>query len=112
MKACNPFGCSVFFLFTVLLFIGCKDEVRRIPQTYTVEIKAMQFVPENLTIHKGDTVIWVNKDMVAHDVTEEKKAWTSSALASEASWKKVITKSEKYYCSIHVVMKGTLVVED
>lgn len=79
---------------------------------YTVEIKDMKFVPDDITVNKGDTIIWVNKDMVAHDVTEEDtKAWTSSVITPEQSWKMEVTNSANYYCSIHVVMKGKIRVE-
>jgi plastocyanin len=79
---------------------------------HTVEIKQMKFQPNELKLHKGDTVLWINKDITDHDVTEEtKKAWTSSKLPMGKSWSKVIEESANYYCSIHVVMEGKLIVE-
>lgn len=81
-------------------------------KSYIVEIKDMKFQPAELVVHTGDTVVWINKDIVAHDVTEEPaKAWASSPLATGQSWSLVVTKSANYYCSIHVVMKGKLIVE-
>jgi plastocyanin len=81
-------------------------------QLYTVEIKQMKFDPAEITVHKGDTIVFENKDMVAHDVTEEKnKAWTSGQLAPNASWKMVADKNSDYFCSIHVVMKGKIKIE-
>lgn len=68
----------------------------------------MQFQPAELTINKGDTVIFVNKDIVDHDATEVNKAWSSPPLAMGESWKWVATKSADYYCSIHLVMKGKI----
>jgi plastocyanin len=63
-------------------------------------------------VHPGDTVVWVNHDMVAHDITEQKnKAWTSSLLQPGQTWKMVVTKDEEYYCSIHQVMTGKIIVE-
>lgn len=76
-----------------------------------VEIKGMKFSPEVLTIHKGDTVLWVNNDLTNHCVTEAANKWTSSAIASGASWKKVVTESADYFCAIHVVMKGRIKAE-
>ena len=79
---------------------------------HTVEIKQMKFMPTELKLHKGDTVLWINKDITDHDITEEtKKAWTSSKLPMGKSWSKVVTESADYFCSIHVVMKGKLIVE-
>lgn len=113
MKAFSSFKSSAFLFVSMLIFVGCNNKQSNYtPQTHIVEIKDMQFQPANLQVHKGDTVIWINKDIVAHDVTEQNKAWASPALANEASWKKAITKSDSYYCSIHVIMKGKLTVEE
>jgi plastocyanin len=77
-----------------------------------VQISAMQFQPAEITVNKGDTVIFTNNDMLVHDVTEEaNKAWTSSPLSTGQSYKLVVTESADYFCSIHPVMKGKLLVE-
>ncbi|HMG88495.1 MAG TPA: plastocyanin/azurin family copper-binding protein [Chryseolinea sp.] len=79
---------------------------------HTIEIKQMKFSPDTLNVRKGDKVIWVNADIVEHDVTQlSKKAWASSKLATGASWSMIVTKSEDYYCNLHVVMRGKLIVE-
>ena len=73
----------------------------------------MQFQPAELIVQKGDTVVWINRDIVAHDVTEEpNKGWTSSVMPTGKSWSLVVTQSADYYCSIHVVMKGKLIVQE
>ncbi len=82
------------------------------PDVYTIEIENMKFNPEKIDVNKGDTVIWINHDMVAHCVTEQiNKAWTSSKIAAGDSWKMIVTKSSDYYCAIHQVMKGKIIVE-
>lgn len=78
---------------------------------HTVEIRAMQFLPASLQLNENDTVLFINHDILVHDVTEEaSKKWTSSPLASGQSYKMVVKKSANYYCSIHPVMKGSLIV--
>ncbi len=101
----------------VLLFIFCigfnKTALSQESKTkHIVEIKKMKFVPSELTVLKGDTVVWINRDIFPHDVTELKdKAWSSSTLQQGKTWYKVISKSEDYYCSLHIVMKGQLIVK-
>ena len=92
---------------------GCNSSPESYkPQTYTVVLSEMKFQPVELTVHRGDTVVWVNQDMVMHDVTEEShKVWSSGPLPAGKSWKMVADRSADYFCSIHVVMKGKLVVE-
>ena len=79
--------------------------------TFIVEIRKMKFNPDQLSVHKGDTVVWVNNDLTNHCVTEVGKAWTSSTIEPGKFWQKVISKSEDYFCAIHVVMKGRITVQ-
>lgn len=99
--------CSIFLL------NSCATETEKMkPKVHTVEIRLMKFQPAELIVQKGDTVVWINHDIVAHDVTEESgKAWTSSLIPVGKSWSLVVTQSADYYCSIHVVMKGKVVVQ-
>lgn len=104
---------SIFSLCSVFILSSCtSDAGKAIPKSYTVEIKGMKFQPAELIVQRGDTVVWVNRDIVAHDVTEESnKIWTSGAMPVGKSWSLVVTQSADYYCSIHIVMKGKLVVQ-
>jgi plastocyanin len=80
-------------------------------QVYTVDIKDMQFVPDSLVVNKGDEVVFVNRDMVNHCVTENKNnGWTSGPLQSGETYLLVARESANYYCSIHMVMKGRIIV--
>ncbi|HET6540793.1 MAG TPA: cupredoxin domain-containing protein [Chryseolinea sp.] len=82
------------------------------PKTHIVEIKQMKFEPAEIKVHKGDRVLWINKDITNHDVTElSKKAWASSPLSTGQSWSMTVTQSEDYFCNLHQVMKGKIIVE-
>lgn len=97
--------------------VPLPDSIQRIiptyhPKIYTIEISGMKFNPDVITVHKGDTIIWKNNDLVTHCVTElPANAWTSSKIPSGASWEMVINTSSNYFCAIHVVMKGKIIVE-
>ena len=62
----------------------------------------MQFQPAVLTIKKGDTVTWINKDFVDHDVTEEKIE--SMEIANHKSRQKV---QQGYYCQYRIFLFDT-----
>ena len=97
----------------VVIAAGCsKNKSRtRTPVTHKVVISGMKFHPATLTVAKGDTVIWINKDIVTHNVTAYPDSeWTSGPMAKGVSWKKVANKSFKYFCSIHPAMKGKIKV--
>lgn len=105
---------SVFIIMLITYFAAsCNSAApERESQTHTIEIKQMKFVPSEITVQDGDSIVWINKDLVAHDVTEEKtKKWSSSLLQPGNSWKMAIHESADYYCSIHVVMKGKVQVK-
>ena len=79
------------------------------PGVYKIEIKGMKFEPKDLTVKIGDTLLWVNKDLFAHDVTELKtKKWNSPKLEPGTSWAMIVKEPAEYFCSIHVVMTGTI----
>src|SRR5699024_7297979 len=82
------------------------------PETHIVEIKQMKFIPPVVHVNKGDTVVFINKGFVNHDATEANSGrWASPLLAPGESWSMPVNQSSHYYCSIHVVMKGEIVVE-
>lgn len=81
------------------------------PKSDTVIISEMKYNPDNISINKGDTIVFINNDIVSHDVTEENKAWTSSELKVGDVWKTIPDKSANYFCSIHLVMKGAFTVK-
>jgi hypothetical protein len=92
MKINNSIRIGIFFLLPVLLLVyGCNSRAGYTPQNHVVEIKDMKFQPAGLKVHKGDTVTWINKDIVVHDVTQQNKAWASPPIMPDATWKKVIT---------------------
>ena len=97
-----------------LLFMGfgVSTNAQDLSRKHIIEIKKMKFVPAEITVKKGDTVVWVNKDFFPHDVAKFKdKSWRSSPLQKDDTWSKIITKSEDYYCTLHVVMKGKIVLK-
>lgn len=82
------------------------------PRVHTVEIGQMKFTPAEIIVQKGDKVMFVNHDMVAHDITEASaKAWSSSILPADESWTLDVTQSADYYCTLHPVMKGKIIVQ-
>lgn len=97
----------------ILILTGFTNpiDVLNPPTTHTVTISQMKFNPEYLTVKKGDKVVWINKDIVPHDVTEINKKWTSGPMKTGDDWSKTITDNFDYYCSIHIVMKGSISIE-
>ena len=104
----------LLFLFLLTCFLNSCSDTAEVPvnKVHTVEIRTMKFHPSGLIVKKGDTVLFVNKDFVVHDITEaESKRWNSMPLETDKSYRLVVTKSEGFYCSLHPVMKGNIIAE-
>ena len=80
-------------------------------KTYIVKINNMKFTPATIKIKKGDKVTFVNNDIVEHNATEKGKAWASPLLQNGQSWTFKPEKNCDYYCTVHVVMQGKIIVE-
>jgi len=80
--------------------------------THTVIIENMVFNPADLTVNKGDTIVWVNKDFFPHTVTAENASYDSKSIATGKKWKYVAkrTGTSKYKCNLHPTMHGQIVV--
>lgn len=89
---------------------GClNSEARTRAQLHVVEIRAMKFEPAEILVNEGDTVEFVNRDVMIHDVTEAKnKLWTSTPLMTGGSYKKLVSGNVEYYCSFHPTMRGKI----
>jgi plastocyanin len=80
--------------------------------THTVKIEGMKFVPETITVKRGDKVVWQNKDMVPHTATAKGK-FDSGNIATDKSWSHVMGKAGRYdyVCTYHPGMKAVVVVQ-
>lgn len=83
------------------------------PATYTVTMDASRFDIDVLTVKVGDTVIWVNKDLVAHTATSQAGGFDSGRINPGKSWKYSLKKAGEfpYTCTYHPTMKAMLIVK-
>ena len=79
---------------------------------HTVEIDGVKYSPAALTVKRGDTVTWINKDPFPHTVTS-RGAFDSGDIPAGGKWTFVARKSGTYdyRCTYHPNMKGVLKVE-
>ena len=72
------------------------------------------FLPEDLTINVGDTVVWTNNDDSPHTVTADDDEFNSGNLAEGATWSYTFTEAGTYdyHCNYHGSMTGSVTVVD
>jgi plastocyanin len=109
--ACRSTAKSV--LIVCALSIGMLMPAPASAATHQILIEAMAFVPSRLVVKRGDTVVWINKDLFVHTATAEERFFDSGQMAQNARWKFVAGESGvfAYLCTLHPTMKGTLIVE-
>lgn len=83
------------------------------PRTHTVTIEGMRFEPETITVAHGDTIVWVNKDVVAHTATSAGAGFDSKIIQPDKSWRHTLAKKGRfaYVCTYHPTMVGVVQVK-
>jgi plastocyanin len=92
--------------------IGLAAGDRPAPTTHTVTMENMRFEPESLTVARGDTIVWVNKDPVPHTATSKEGVFDSGTVLAEKSWRFTARQQGEfpYSCTFHPTMTATLQV--
>ena len=94
---------------------GAADTAPPAPASHTVVIEGMQFTPATLNVRAGDSVTWVNKDIVDHTATtpaSARNAFDSRLIPAGKSWKRTFSEagSYDYLCTYHPTMTGMIKV--
>jgi len=81
--------------------------------THTVVMEGVAFTPNVLTVAKGDSIVWVNKDAFPHTATAQDKSFDSKEIAAAKTWRFTAKKAGTfpYVCTLHPTMKATLIVK-
>jgi plastocyanin len=77
--------------------------------THVVTIDGARFSPADIVVKAGDTIEWVNRDILAHTATSTSGGFDSKVIQPGQRWKFVARKKGEfaYTCSFHP-MNGTL----
>ncbi|SHG48846.1 Cupredoxin-like domain-containing protein [Fodinibius roseus] len=107
----RSFIISFLLCLVVLLCVSCSSKQSN-SETHTVEIKQMKFVPAKIEVTPGDSVKWINRDIVAHNVAEEtNNLWQSTELQNGDTFTIEIKEKASYLCTFHPVMKGKVMLK-
>lgn len=92
-----------------------RVDAARAPKTHTVIIDAASFSPSELTVAAGDSIVWVNRDILAHTATttgDVKPGFDSKVIQPGKSWKFTAKRKGQfpYTCVFHP-MNGKITVK-
>jgi plastocyanin len=78
-----------------------------------VKIDNFTFGPATVTVDKGSTVTWINRDDIPHTVVSSDKVFKSKVLDTDEQFSFTFAQAGTYpyFCSIHPKMTGTVVVK-
>ncbi len=81
--------------------------------TASVQIEDFTFAPETIRIQAGETVTWINRDRVRHNVVFNETGESGRMLNQGQRWSYAFDEpgTYSYYCGPHPFMTGTVVVE-
>ena len=101
-------GRSVFAFATMVAAINA---VSAHAETIQITMDKMVFSPIEVSASVGDTIAWVNNDILAHTATAPNGDW-DVAIAAKKTVSLVLKKAGtiEYYCRYHPNMKGRIVI--
>lgn len=85
----------------------------RAAKTFDIDIRGNDFVDGTLTVQKGDTVRWTQRDVAQHTVTADGGAFDSGTLLLASppfAFKFDAVGSFPYHCEIHPGMTAAITV--
>ena len=84
------------------------------PVTHTIDIAGFKFAPNPITVSLGDTIVWVNNDIVPHTATASDDSWDTGTLPTNGEGSVTVTKgmTGTYFCRHHPGMTGTVLLSD
>ncbi|MEP7205734.1 MAG: cupredoxin domain-containing protein [Casimicrobiaceae bacterium] len=78
---------------------------------HTVAMDGTRFLPESITVRRGERIVWLNKDPFPHTATAP-GTFDSKPVAAGESWSYVARHAGEfeYVCTLHPGMKARLIV--
>ncbi len=94
--------------------LAAKAGVASSGKETSVDIRNFAFEPKTLTVTAGTRVVWTNRDDEPHLIRSAGNTFAASkALDTSDSYAVTFAKpgTYAYYCSIHPMMVGTIIVQ-
>ena len=78
----------------------------------TIDLRSLRYSKGKVEVEVGTTILWRNRDPLAHTVTSDSGGFDSGDLGPEASWSHTFTVpgTFSYHCTPHPHMRATVVV--
>lgn len=100
-----------FAVVTCLALLGVGSASAE-PKIVEITIEHFAFTPANVAVAVGDTIVFVNKDIVPHTATAADNSWTTGEITHGASARVTLPQkaAADFFCQFHPMMKGHLTI--
>jgi len=109
----QPFSVVMAIAVTIAAGMLSARATEHSVKEHVVEITGLEFVPDRIDVSPGDTITWVNRDIVPHTATSVDDSWDTGVLNQSESKSIVVGQNmtTAYLCRFHVNMTGTITLE-
>lgn len=99
---------GVLLVLIIVIVAGIDVTAKSESRDHEIEITNFAFVPATVDARVGDTITWINRDIVPHTATGEDDSWDTGSINSNESKSLVVTAEmvSDYFCRFHPTMKG------
>lgn len=113
MRVPSPRNVAAALALAAVALVAASHGRAANPTVTTVTIDGFAFKPDIVTVKAGATIVWRNTDPVPHTATAKEAGLDSGAIPANGSYRFVAKKKGRftYICTLHPVMRGTLVVD-
>ena len=111
MSAAAPRALAASGFLLTLAILASLSGAASAGEVHRVVMKAVDFAPKQITVRVGDTVEWVNEDIVAHTATARDRSWDVNVLTKRSGRMTMQAPGTvSYFCRYHPNMRGEIVV--
>src|SRR5687767_3014533 len=82
----NGAGVLTLLFAPLLLGLALTDDGKPtvVVRKHVIEIEGFEYKPARLRVRPGDTIVWVNRDIVPHTATADSRKWDTGNIAHGA----------------------------
>jgi len=94
----------------LLAAIGVASNAAAAQAPASVKITKFAYVPQDITVAPGATIVWINRDETPHTVTDKSGEFASPGLDTGDRYEHTfrVQGDYPYYCAVHPFMTGTV----
>jgi plastocyanin len=99
------------YVFAFAVMVTAMNAVSAHAETIQIAMDKLVFSPAEVSASVGDSIEWVNNDILAHTATAQNGDWDVAILAKKTvSFVLKKAGTIEYYCRYHPNMKGRIVI--